>query len=111
MAPAQRVVERDLADAQRVGDGAAGQVLHDDERRGGAPILGPGLADVVDRHHVRVSREVGRGAGLPLKAPDGRRFARVGLGEQLDRHASVQRAVLGAPDLAMPPEAIRRSGR
>ena len=47
---------------QHVGDGAAAHELHDHE---GAPVV---LADVVDRHHVRVRGEPGGGARLALEA-------------------------------------------
>ena len=95
----QRILAADLADAHRVGDGSAGQALHDDERASGlAGLARLGLADVEDRDHIRVAREVGRGARLALEAVDRGRVVEKLLGEQLDRHRAPQHDVLGAPD-------------
>ena len=80
--PADGGGERDrLAGAQAVGDGAAGQVLHDDERR---PLV---LADVVDRHDIGMHRHAGGGPPLALKALAGAGIGRDGGREDLDRVA------------------------
>ena len=95
--PVDRMDPADRIDPQRVGDGPAGQVLHDDERPRGLPAGRVRLADVVDHHDVRMSRQTRGGARLAHEAL--RRVIVVGeaLGQELDRHVAAQRLVAGAP--------------
>ena len=79
-----------------VGDGAAAQQLHDDERPARV------LADVVDRHHVRVRGEPGGGPRLALEALARARRPRRVRGEHLDRHGAVEQLVVRLPDAGHP---------
>src|SRR5206468_4760566 len=75
-------------------EGAAREVLHDDER-----ALLP-LPDVVDRDDVRVAGEPGDGEGLTREALAHRRVLGMAAVEQLHRHRPAERRVRRPEDLA-----------
>jgi hypothetical protein len=56
--PCERLTPRDLLLPRALGEGPAGQILHDDEG------TLPPLADVEDRDDMRMSREAGGGERL-----------------------------------------------
>ena len=80
------------AAAQPVGDGAAGDVLHDHER----PAVA--LADVEDGHDVRVVAEPRAGPRLAGEAAHRALVGRVGGGQHLDGDEPPEDLVLGGPD-------------
>ena len=94
--PLDRAARSDRLGASTVVDGAAVEVLHDDER------LAVVLADVEDRHDVRMRRETRRGARLTREARAHVRVARVPLGEHLDRDRSAEETVGRAVDVSHP---------
>src|SRR5262249_26798643 len=69
------------------------ELLHDEVRPG------RGLADLVNRHDIRMI-ERRRRAHLSEEALDGRRFIPARLAHQLDRDGAIQPRVEGAEDLA-----------
>ena len=84
----------DPAGPQRLADGAALEVLHDDVR---LVVAVGGLPDVEDRDHVRMS-QAGRRPRLPLEPPAGIGIVAQRAGEQLDRHPAPEQRVVGAPE-------------
>ena len=91
--PAQRDRAREPAAlAQPVGDGPAGEVLHDHE---GAVVV---LADVVDGHDVAAVAEPGGGARLAQEPAPRALVGVVGAREDLDRDEAPEELVLGGPD-------------
>ena len=95
--PAQRGVVGDRAPLpQPVADRAAAHQLHHHE---GAAVV---LADIVDRHHVRMRREARGRSRLALEAqPRAVVLGQVG-GEHLDRDGAVQDLVVRLPDAGHP---------
>src|SRR4051794_36977380 len=55
------------------------------------------LANVIDRHHVRMGGEAGGSTRLPLETRPGARILGKVLGEHLDRHRPIEERVLGCP--------------
>jgi hypothetical protein len=94
--PLERVALRDGAAPQPVLERAAGQVLHDDERPLGV------LADVEDRHRVRLAGEARGGERLAREARAQRSVPCEALGEDLDRDVAPERLVGRPVDLAHP---------
>ena len=90
--PAQRDRAREPAAlAQPVGDGPAGEVLHDHE---GAVVV---LADVVDGDDVAAVAELGGGARLAEEPAARALVGVVGAREDLDRDEPPEELVLGGP--------------
>ncbi len=94
--PLDRATRSDRLGASTIVDGAAVEVLHDDER------LAVVLADVEDGHDVRMCRETGCGSRLPREPRTHVGVARMALGEHLDRNRSAQETVRRAIDVSHP---------
>ena len=98
--PAHRLLAAYRSHPNGVRNGAAGEVLHDDERarhRVDVASVSLEVADVVDRHHMGVRRHPSRGAGLALEPPHRHVVMGEALGQHLDRHRTPQDQILGAP--------------
>ena len=102
--PLGRQARSNRGGSDSIVDRAPVQVLHDDER------LAVVLADVEDRHDVRVRRETRRGARLPREAGADVRVARVPFGEHLDGDRSAEEAVGRAVDVSHPAACEMRDG-
>ena len=76
--PRERPLRLDPPRAEAIGDRAARDVLHHDERQ-----VVAALADVVDHDHVRLAREAGGGPRLPHEAGVELLVPRVALREHL----------------------------
>ena len=105
--PFDRLLTGHRPDAQRVGDRAAGQKLHHDERPAEWCVGVARLADVVDRHDVAMTRQPGGGAGLALEPFQRGLVAREPFGDQLDSHAAPEHPVACAPDRGHAPRGDR----
>ena len=92
--PVERLVARRRSLPQPVLEGAALEMLHDDER----PAVP--LADVEDRDRARLRGEARGCKRLACEPRPDRFVARVPLGEDLDRNRAAEDLVLGAEDLA-----------
>ena len=91
--PAQRgVVGEVAAGLEALAERAAAHQLHDHEHAAGV------LADVVDRHDVRVRREPRGGAGFALEALAGALVLGEVRGKHLDRDGAAEQLVMGLPD-------------
>ena len=94
--PGERLGAGNAPAAQALVDGAALEVLHDDER---SPVV---LVDVEDGHDVRRSREARGRKSLPAEARASVVLPGVPVGQHLDRNRPLERGVGRAVDLTHP---------
>ena len=98
------VFEGEWTGGESVPQRRALQILHGDER---SPVL---LADVVDRADVWMVERRG-GPGFALKAAQGLAITRQIVGDELERHGTVQPRIFGFVHDAHPPPPIRSTMR